>query len=128
MHAANKTEIVGDATDCREHFAHLDAGFAIFLEGLDRWLAGPLGVATRHCREPRRAPHTLRDVFASPLADHRLGVVEIDMRRTTSLPEHHHPLGFRLVVGQLWEARHGRSRCRRDRSGRVTAQQRCQRE
>ena len=121
VHAADDANLIGDPADVRQHLGELDPGVAVAFEGLDGRLDRPLRVAAGHRREPRRAADTLGDVLAGKLAHHRLGVVEIDVRRPPSLPEHDNPLRLRRMMGEIREPgdhRPGR--------GPLPAKQRCQ--
>ena len=101
VHAANQTQLVSNTTDSREEFAHLNARRAVFAKRLDRWHAGPFGVAARHRGEPRVSTDAGGDILAGSLANHRLRIKQIDVRRASALPEHHDPLGLRLMMGEF---------------------------
>ena len=118
VHRPHEADVVRDRPDVRQHRAHREPRAAVAPVRLDRRHAGPAGVAGRHRRQSRRAADRSRDVAARHLAQHRLVVEEIDMRRPAPLPHHDDALRLRNMMRQPGQGvAAGRSRIEERRKG-----------
>ena len=106
-HAANETEFVGECADGGQHFTEPHAAVAAGAKGADSWQAGPFGVSGGHGGESGGAADGVWDVLSGELFHGGFFVEQIDMRGSTTLPEHDDAAGFGSDCGEAWESAFG---------------------
>ena len=100
IQTANNAKVISKAANMGEHRAHFRAALSILLIGLNLWNTGPRLVIRGHGRQTGIPTDGSRNILTSHFRKLGLGVKQIDVGRSPTLPKNDHPLGLGCEIGE----------------------------